>query len=60
MSSGDGKCVIFLSFDSFFMWCEQLCPGTTFYFFYFIGNDLGKHTEPPTGATLMLPVLSIY
>ena len=39
VSSGDGKGgVIFLSFDSYFMWCEQLCPRRSFYFddFYFI------------------------
>ena len=37
---GDGKEVIFLSFASFFRWCEQFCPGRTFYFddFYFIGK----------------------
>ena len=36
--SGDGKGVTFLSFDSSFMWCEQFCPGRTFYFddFYFM------------------------
>ena len=40
VSSGDGKGVIFLSFDSSFMWCEQFCPGRTFYFddYYFIGK----------------------
>ena len=40
VSSGDGKYVIFLSFDSSFMWCENFCPGRTFYFddFYFIGK----------------------
>ena len=40
VSSGNGKGVIFLSFDSSFMWWEQFCPGRTFYFddFYFIGK----------------------
>ena len=40
VSAEDGKGVIFLNFDSSFMWCEQFCPGRTFYFddFYFIGN----------------------
>ena len=34
-----GKGVIFVSFASFFMWCEQFGPGGTFYFddFSFIG-----------------------
>ena len=40
VSSEDGKGVIFLSFDSSFMWSGQLCSGRTFYFddFYFIGR----------------------
>ena len=40
VSSGDRKGVIFLSFASSLMWCEQFCPGRTFYFddFYFIGK----------------------
>ena len=39
-SSGYEKGVIFLSFDSFFMWCEQFCPGRASYFddFYFVGK----------------------
>ena len=38
---GDRKGVIFLSFDSSFMWCEQFCHGRTFYFddFYLIGKS---------------------
>ena len=32
VSSEDGKGVISLTFDSSFMWCEQFCPGRTFYF----------------------------
>ena len=38
VSSEDGKGLIFLSFDSSFMWCEQFCSGRTFYFedFYLI------------------------
>ena len=38
--SGNGKGVIFLSFDGSFMWCEQFCPGRTFYFdnFYHTGK----------------------
>ena len=41
VSSGDGNGVIFLTFDSSFMWCEQFCPGRTFYFedFYLIGKS---------------------
>ena len=40
VSSKDGKGVIFLIFDSSFMWREQFCPGRTFNFddFYFIGK----------------------
>ena len=40
MTQGNGKGVIFLSFDRSFMWCEQFCPERTFYFdnFYFIGK----------------------
>ena len=32
VSSGNGKGVIFLSFGSSFMWCEQFCSGRAFYF----------------------------
>ena len=32
VSPGDRKGVIFLSFDSSSMWCEQFCPGRTFLF----------------------------
>ena len=32
VSPGDRKGVIFLSFDSSSMWCEQFCPGKTFLF----------------------------
>ena len=31
VSSGDGKGVIFLNFDSSFMCCEQFCPGRTLF-----------------------------
>ena len=46
--SADGKGVIFLSIDSSFMWCEQFCPGGTFYFdnFYFIGKPQAKIQKP--------------
>ena len=49
LSSGHGKGVIFLSFDSSFMWCEQFCPGKTLYFdaFYFIGKLKAKIQKPP-------------
>ena len=49
VSSGDGKGVIFLSFASSFMWCEQFCPGRTFYFddFYFVDKPLAKVQKPP-------------
>ena len=45
VSSGNGKGVIFRSLDSSFMWCEQFCLGSTFYFddFYFIGKPLWSH-----------------
>ena len=38
VSHGDGKGIILLRFASSLMWCEQFCPGRTFYFddFYFI------------------------
>ena len=40
VSYWDGKGVIFLSFASSFIWCEQFCPGRTFYFdaFHFVGK----------------------
>ena len=40
VSSGDGKGVIFLSFDSSFTRCEQFCLERTFYFddVYFVGE----------------------
>ena len=40
VSSGKGKGVIFLRFDSSFMWCEQFFPGRTFYFYDF--DFIGK------------------
>ena len=50
VSSGDGKAVTLLSFGSSFMWCEQFCPGRTFYFdeFYYIGKPLAKIQKPST------------
>ena len=40
VSYGDRKGDIFSSFSRPFMWCEQFCPGRTFYFddFYLIGK----------------------
>ena len=50
VSFGDGKGVIFLSFDSSFMWCEHVCPGRTFYFddiYLIIWKPQAKIQKPP-------------
>ena len=52
VSYEDGKGVIFLSFNSSFIWSEPFCPGRTFYFedFYCIRNLRQKSRnalEPP-------------
>ena len=47
VSFGDGKGVIFLSFHSSFMWCEQFCPRKNFLFWRFLlyRETLGKNPE---------------
>ena len=50
VSSGNGKGVIFLSFDSSFMWCEQFCRGISFYFndrflLYYLGQKFRTSLE---------------
>ena len=50
VSSGDRKGVIFLSFDSSFMWCEQFCPQEELFIltiFTLKGNLRQKSRPPP-------------
>ena len=57
VSSWEKKVSFFLSFAGSFLWCQQFCPGRTFYFddFYFIGKPWAKIQKPP-GATSILPM----
>ena len=56
LSSGDGKSVIFLSFDSFFMLCEQFCPGRNFLTIFTRKGNLKQKPINTPKVTSILPI----